>query len=156
MANKYLEPIPSESLDKTSFKELKVKIKPDTISNSRIKSSSNSPKVIERSYNYSKRHQNYFDMYVKEKEIDFSVENELFPKEMNEKIQFVPSPYNFEFLVWGEPKYKSKERICQQNRTHKELKSLVVGKARNENSFVRKVKYLTHSKALTLSFPSTS
>jgi hypothetical protein len=150
-ANKYLEPIPSESLDQTNFKALKVNIKSD--SRIRMNSSSNSPKVMQRSYNYSKRHENYFDKYVKEKEIDLSVENELFPKEMNEKIQFVPSPYNFEFLVWGEPKYTSKTRICKQNRTNKELKNLVAGSFRNENSFIRKSKIADILKSPNFKFP---
>lgn len=135
--SKPIEPTPSESIEQTSFKAFKLNVRPESV-NKVIKSLPNSPNVVNKSCNNAKRHENYFDMYVKEKEIDLSIEKELFPKEMNEKIQYLPNPYNFEFLVWGEPKYGRKIRPCQQNSTHKNLKSPI--KRRTQTNFIRKIK----------------
>lgn len=149
-SNKPFEPIPSQSIEQTSFKALKINTRPESV-NKVIKSLPISPNVATKSCSHAKRHENYFDIYVKEKEIDLSQENELFPKEMNEKIHFLPNPYNFEFLVWGEPKYGRKIRPCQQNSTHKNLKSPI--KRRTQTNFIKKIKIEEFIERPSLKFP---
>lgn len=131
---------PKETKEKISFKQLKIHRKSEDRQTFKLRLLPNQSSPLNKNSKSVTKTHNHFDLFILEKEINSNIENELFPKEMNEKIQYLPQLSPFEHLDWGEPlKEKAKKRICQKSRGYW-LNSPSNWSNRIEDSFIKKSK----------------
>jgi hypothetical protein len=107
----------TEPDEKLSFKALKISRKSEDRVSSKFKPLQTTSNMLIRNAKSVTKKFDYFDLFVIEKETDENIENQLFPKELNEKVKYTPSLCSYEYVDWGDPpRSKSKKRICQKGR----------------------------------------